>query len=380
MPFTRSEQDAVTRVRLSLDGIPAVGGRALVPTGPQGSRADAFVPNEIAGYLNGLMARDQAAVWGMDPRDWTRELDKPRVDARWSRMALSYMQACSLARRPLDVRHYWAYLWAMYDAGLVSSGPLLRVPQKMPVLMPPAGTLWPAAEGFRDAVPIELAQRDRTQEQATAYAAAIGRGVALADSRSWDSLRADVATLGQEAVNRGITGRPSEASPLWLFQHGVTPAQLTEVANLANLMLYPYAEAGFSTPAHGWHVACALNDGTPVHTAAQTAFILAGYVDPDFVSPVPTAPWEPGAPTTPPPTLPGTGNGPVIGEAPTIDTPEGEGLPPPSTGGTGTDKPGDESAPTKPTDPLDRAPVGTSPVHPAVWIALGLGALSLLRR
>ena len=151
MPFSKDEQRAVTRARQALDRIPVdgsagVGGLPMIPTS---QRPDAYVPAQYAAGLDATLARDQRSVDGMDPRDWTRELDKPVIDARWSRLALTYMQACSRARVPMRVREYWTALWAMADAGLVVPGTVVGTTlNNLPYPSP----------AFCDATPAELAE------------------------------------------------------------------------------------------------------------------------------------------------------------------------------------------------------------------------------
>jgi hypothetical protein len=341
-----------------------------------------FVPAEYVTYANALLERERAAVFGMDPRDWTRELADEVIDVRWSRLSLKYMEACARSRRPMDVRDYWVYLWAAADAGLVTGE---QTPMALAMSVqgsyqgngdptPPSGFGWPPRWVFRDATPAELVARSRTRADLVLYGDKLTEAVGWTDgaSRSFASLRRDVAAVGQYALDRGITGRPSEVTTEWLAAHNITGRVLSDVAHMANLAIFQFADVGLVSPAHGWQAASAYNDGNAVWHAAQTAYILAGYVDPDFISPVPTAPWElpAGAPPPPPPETPGTGNGPVTGAPPVIDTPPGEGPPPPPPGtppppGSGT--PAGTGGQTQSRAGLD--------VPPLAWLALGAAVL-----
>ncbi len=331
MPFSKDEQRAVTRARQALDRIPVdgsagVGGLPMIPTS---QRPDAYVPAQYAAGLDATLARDQRSVDGMDPRDWTRELDKPVIDARWSRLALTYMQACSRARVPMRVREYWTALWAMADAGLVVPGTVVGTTlNNLPYPSP----------AFCDATPAELAERHATRADVDAYTDTLARMVA-AGAFSRVSRYKD---LGAQMLAMGFAGRYSEMmAEGWTQAQGLTPAVLLRAAGLARACIAEtFAEFGLDTPEHGLHVVGAWNDGSPEWPAAAFGMALAKAAPPET----------------------STGGGQSGG---------------PSTGGgTPSGTPGGGYVGSLPGRSLGLSRLNTS--SPVLWLALGVGAFFFL--
>ena len=346
MPFTKTEQAATLRVRMALDGLPMDAGGLLIPTGQTnadgtpGARADAFVPASTSAAVDARMTQYVDEVWGMDPRDWVRH--KPGY---LSGTAIAYLSACSRWRRPMTCRDYWFILWTMADAGLVSVEQ--TTPASPGALDPNNGT--PRAF-FRDARPDELERAGLAQADVDRYLGIIPQMVEL-DAFRGLSLR--YRTLGQQVRALGFDGKISEMTVPWMRARGIPESAMVQAGQMARAVvtetLRPF---GMDTPAYGWHVVAAYNDGAPEWAAASIAMLLANYLP--VVQPTgPTTP-TPTGPTTPTPTTP-TPTG------PTTPTPTGPTTPTPTTPAPATPT-GTLPTGTPPTGPLPTGPLTADPL------------------
>lgn len=301
MPFTVKEQRAVRRCRYILDGLPMRDRVRLDPTDPSGDRPDSFVPTDHADYLDSLLALEQRTIEEMDPADYTRPDVVNRDD--FSQLALAYIAASAQARRPMQVREYWAVLWmAAADGVVVLDETTVNATQEIfnaytggnnPA--PPAGVPWLSAAAYRNATVGELAQAGAVREDLTRYKALLRQIVTDGNLNAGNgSMPQAVQLVGMDMLGWGFTGKPSEMTVAWMREQGLYTANV--FALIDRTVEYWGAllgsRYGVGTRADLWTVAAAFNDGEPVWSAAMAAFTVSsmlqhstGYEAPDLGTP-----------------------------------------------------------------------------------------------
>lgn len=346
---------------LMLDGLPlGPDGSVLIPTDASGPRPDAFVPESVSAFFQQRLDAHATVLAELTHADWQEARTWTTFEftntMHISRGAFEYLYALrpgltnpTATRRRAVVRDYWAVRWNMALSGLLR---VLAVSPPLVLYLTGSFTVPPGSQPmayFVEEAPETLVERGLDPASVEPYLSAIQGLTANDDLRR---LGPRLLTLGQQVSALGAVAPPSLLSAQWLAAGGWTGDEIVMAAQMARAVQREVLSTyGLSEPAHLWAAAAAHNDGTNAGWGAMLAATLAGL---DGVpEAVPDTPG--GLPGDPPGSRPYQVRG-EIGAVP-IDT---------------------EGPSSRPT----RVPgaVGAVPVHPAVWAALGLSALALLRR